>query len=195
MLYDLRSYTFAPGDALKYLVLFQEEGLPLVTRHLPMLGYWLTEGGELNVIHHLWAYRDLADRADRRASLAGDREWMEVFTPKAIFPLIKAQRSAFLVAERESEAFRTAVAAADRVHPAVASGTAPLGSAYLTLSFDDAPMGEGGEAFLAEWRVSLGRAVGTYASLSRVPGVDDLTVAPGGASARDLMRPAVFSPL
>ena len=64
-----------------------------MTRHLPLLGYWLTESGRLNVLHHLGAYTDLDDRAARRAGLAADTEWSSGFGPRA-FPLIENQGEA-----------------------------------------------------------------------------------------------------
>ena len=35
MIYEWRSYRFAPGQATAYLAAFQAEGLPLVARHMP----------------------------------------------------------------------------------------------------------------------------------------------------------------
>ena len=75
MIFEWRTYRFAPGRAAAYLAAFQSEGLPLVTRHLPLLGYWMTESGRLNVLHHLWVYADLDDRAACRASLSADADW------------------------------------------------------------------------------------------------------------------------
>ena len=58
--------------------------MPLITRHLPLVGYWLTEVGPLNRIEHLWAYESLADRAARRGRLMGDTEWTGGFLPRGM---------------------------------------------------------------------------------------------------------------
>ena len=92
MIFEWRTYRFAPGAAAAYLATFQAEGLPLVTRHLPLLGYWLTECGRLNVLHHFWVYADLDDRAARRAALAADADWSAGFGPRA-FPMIERQEA------------------------------------------------------------------------------------------------------
>ena len=72
MILELRTYDHAPLDAQRYLALFRADGLPLITRHLPLVGYWPTEGGPLNRIEHPWAHESLADRAARWGRLMGD---------------------------------------------------------------------------------------------------------------------------
>jgi NAD(P)-dependent dehydrogenase (short-subunit alcohol dehydrogenase family) len=95
VIYELRTYDFAPGTATRYLELFATRGLPLITRHLPLLGCWLAETGDLNRLHHLWAYSDLADRARRRTALWADQEWTQSFVPEA-FSLVARQESRIL---------------------------------------------------------------------------------------------------
>jgi NIPSNAP len=52
------------------------------TEHLGNpLGYFTTEFGPQNQIVHLWRYRDLQDRAERRAALVADPRW-QAFRPK-----------------------------------------------------------------------------------------------------------------
>jgi len=43
MIFELRSYRLRPGTVPAYLGLLQQEGLPLVTQHLPLLGCWTVE--------------------------------------------------------------------------------------------------------------------------------------------------------
>jgi hypothetical protein len=92
MIHEFRIYDFAPGAAQGYLKLFQSEGLPLITRHLPLLGYWFAESGTLNRLVHLWVYESAQDRVRRRASLLSDRNWVEEFLPKGM-PMIQRQES------------------------------------------------------------------------------------------------------
>ena len=73
MLVEERTYTTHPGKWREYLALFETEGLAVQRRILGrMVGYYHTEIGELNQIVHLWAYTDLDERAERRATLLAD---------------------------------------------------------------------------------------------------------------------------
>jgi hypothetical protein len=52
-----------------YLKLVEEEGIEVQKGHLGRrVGYFSSEIGPLNEIVHIWAYRDLNDRAARRKS-------------------------------------------------------------------------------------------------------------------------------
>jgi hypothetical protein len=42
-----------------------------------MFGYFTPEIGELNQIVHMWGYKSLADRDERRAILDKDPQWAE----------------------------------------------------------------------------------------------------------------------
>lgn len=73
MLVEQRTYTTHPGRWREYLALFEAEGLAIQRRTLGrMVGYYTSEIGELNQIVHLWAYRSLDERAERRARLLAD---------------------------------------------------------------------------------------------------------------------------
>jgi hypothetical protein len=76
MLYDHRTYTCRAGTIRKALELYAAHGFEAQTRHLgqPVL-YALTEVGDVNQYVHIWAYRDAADRASRRAAMQADPEW------------------------------------------------------------------------------------------------------------------------
>lgn len=205
MIYEWRSYRFAPGKAAAYLAAFQAEGLPLVTRHLPMLGYWLTECGRLNVLHHLWAYRDLEDRTARRLRLAADADWTGGFGPRA-FPMIEEQESLFLTPVSGSPRLAAAEAAAG-APLASPPGDAPLlAASWLVLEIAEAafaPAGEegadegGAEGIetVAVWRVAAGARPGGHLRLRRSETAGGVPLAPRPAVLRELMRPAGFSPL
>lgn len=192
MIYEWRSYRFAPGQATAYLAAFQAEGLPLVARHLPMLGYWLTECGRLNMLHHLWIYRDLEDRAARRLRLAADADWTAGFGPRA-FPMIAAQESLVLALEAGSPRLAAAAAAADAPPPGDAPALAP---AWFALEIFEAPPppAEGLEA-VGLWRVAAGARPGRRLRLLRGETAGEALRASGPAERRELLRPAGFSPL
>lgn len=178
MLLELRTYDFAPGGAPKYLDLFATEGLPLITRHLPLAGYWLSEIGALNRLYHLWVYRDLDDRSARRTRLMADEEWTKGFLPRGM-ALIGGQMNQLIESEAMSAEARIVFDAADRLHEARAADVPHLRDGWIALS--EVPRTDA----LFTGRVIAGEAVGTTLSVST-----DATF-----PALDLMRPCAFSPL
>jgi hypothetical protein len=95
MLVEERTYTTHPGKWREYLALYEAEGLAVQRRILGrMVGYYLTEFGELNQIVHLWAYQDLNDRAERRAALLADPAF-KAYVAKML-PLLQKQESRIL---------------------------------------------------------------------------------------------------
>ena len=79
MIVEVRTYTLKPGNIPQYLQLYQSKGLQVQSGHLGrLLGYFVSEFGELNQIVHMWAYEDHADRERRRASLFRDAHWLAV---------------------------------------------------------------------------------------------------------------------
>jgi hypothetical protein len=76
MIVEERIYTLQPGKVPEYLNAYAEEGIRIQVGHLGnMVGYYFTELGPLNVVVHMWAYEDLAQRAERRAKMMGDPAW------------------------------------------------------------------------------------------------------------------------
>jgi hypothetical protein len=82
MIYEHRTYRLRNGTVPEYLRLVESEGIAIQRRHLgELIGYFTSEIGPLNEILHIWAFADLADRAQRRAALAADPAW-QAFLPK-----------------------------------------------------------------------------------------------------------------
>jgi hypothetical protein len=76
MLLDHRTYTVKPGTMAKQMAIYQEFGYGPQTRHLGKpVAYLITESGEVNTYVHIWAYKDAADRAAKRAAMGADPEW------------------------------------------------------------------------------------------------------------------------
>jgi len=77
MIVEERIYVLQTGASQKeYLSIYEKEGLPAQLEILQgFLGYFSTEFGVQNQLVHLWAYRDLEDRRERRARLAEDTRW------------------------------------------------------------------------------------------------------------------------
>lgn len=76
MIVEMRTYTCKPGAAAEYMRIYEAEGFPVQGKILGnLVGWYTTELGPLNQIVHMWAYRDFADRAARRAELARNKDW------------------------------------------------------------------------------------------------------------------------
>ena len=78
MIFDHRTYVCRPGTIKKHLAIYEEHGWPTQRKHLgePVL-YAATETGNVNSYVHIWAYKDAADRAERRAALQADPAWQD----------------------------------------------------------------------------------------------------------------------
>lgn len=85
MIVEQRTYTLEIGAAPKYLELYEAEGLAIQRAILGrMVGYFSTDIGALHQIVHMWAYKDYAEREQRRAKLGADPQW------KAYIPKVRA---------------------------------------------------------------------------------------------------------
>jgi NIPSNAP len=76
MFIDHRTYTLKPGAVGQYMKIYQEKGLPVQTKHLGQpIGWFYTEIGPLNQIIHMWGYKDLEERSEKRANMQADPAW------------------------------------------------------------------------------------------------------------------------
>ena len=82
MYVEERMYTLHVGKAAEYFRNYEEFGMKVQLRHLPhMVGYYVTEVGQQNVVTHLWAYDDLNQRDKCRAAMQADPDW-QAYLPK-----------------------------------------------------------------------------------------------------------------
>ncbi len=96
MIYELRTYSFAPGKMPDYLKLAEDVGNRIRgDRYGKREGSWVAESGMLNQVWHLWRYESLDERARLRTALAQDRDWTEQFVAR-IRPLLVRQEIRFL---------------------------------------------------------------------------------------------------
>lgn len=191
MIHELRVYDLTPGKAPEYLELFRTFGVPHVTRHLPMAGYWLTDSGALNRIYHLWIYASLEERAQARVGLGADADWNGGFVPKG-FPLIERQQNMMMRLEEGSALLDAVIAGRRRMHPVQDPATPMFGPRLLSLTFGEAP---GAGEVLGRWRVMSGARPGAAVSLfAHAPGEDPFAAA-AGADRHEILRPMSLSPL
>jgi hypothetical protein len=91
--YELRTYRAQTGKVGEWLGHYKAI-MPTREKYSKNVGVWQTEMGQLNEAVHLWAYRDLNDRAATRAKVMEDPEW-QAFLKKAT-PLLMEMRSVVL---------------------------------------------------------------------------------------------------
>ncbi len=94
MIYEMRTYQVQAGKAGEFLKMYQQQGLPLISRYAQLIGCWTKESGVLNSAVFIWAYEDFAHRTSQRALLAKDAEW-NAFVP-SMLPYLVHQESVFL---------------------------------------------------------------------------------------------------
>lgn len=186
MIHEWRSYRLKPGAATDYLTLLADHGLPLVTRHLPLMGYWLGETGPLNTIHHLWVYADWQEREAARAGLARETEWTQGFIPRA-FALVEQQENRLLRLRRSTPIYDAALALRRKAHPARPAGT-PLYARQCAALLSRASHQDA----VAEWEPVSGNCAGPLALLPRS---DDVLALPTAGADQIVLRPLAFSPL
>ncbi len=93
-IYELRWYRTQVGKAPEWLNHFKAI-MPTREKYSTNVCVWQTEMGQLNEAVHLWAYRDLNDRAAVRANVMKDPEW-QAFLGKAT-PLLIEMKSVILI--------------------------------------------------------------------------------------------------
>ena len=65
------------------MALYQEMGFAPQSKHLGKPVVWATtEVGDVNQYVHIWAYKDVADRAAKRAAMWDDPDWI-AYTQKS----------------------------------------------------------------------------------------------------------------
>ncbi len=96
MIVEERNYTLKPGKAGEFMALYQQRGLEIQTRILGnLIGYFMSEIGELNVAVHMWGYDSLEERTRRRNLLMQEEEWRGYVA--AVTPLIDRMSNRILV--------------------------------------------------------------------------------------------------
>ena len=82
MFYEIRTYRLKNGAIPAYLRVVEETGIAIQKKHLgTLVGYFFSEIGPINEIVHIWAFKSLDDREERRARLMADADW-QAFLPK-----------------------------------------------------------------------------------------------------------------
>lgn len=95
MIVEQRTYELRPGATPGFLKAYEEEGLAIQTEALGnLLGYFVTEVGDLNRVVQLWGFVSYEERARRRAALSANPAWRN-FAHKLVDAVVH-QRSEIL---------------------------------------------------------------------------------------------------
>ena len=99
MIFDHRTYTCRYGALKKQLALYEQNGYDIQVRHLgkPLL-YASTEVGDVNSYIHIWAYKSIEDRENRRMALKSDIQWQAYLKMSAVAGYLISQKNKILVA-------------------------------------------------------------------------------------------------
>ncbi|KAJ2994912.1 hypothetical protein HDV02_001188 [Globomyces sp. JEL0801] len=75
-IYELRSYLLKPGMMLEWEQGWRI-GLEARRQHVQPIGAWFSQLGDLNYVHHMWAYPSLQYRKDKRDETWKEKGWGE----------------------------------------------------------------------------------------------------------------------
>jgi hypothetical protein len=76
MIFDMRIYTFLPGQQSAWLAMYEQHAHPIQVRHLgKAVIFAVTEVGPLNQAIHVWAYANMAEYESKRHAMQQDPEW------------------------------------------------------------------------------------------------------------------------
>ena len=79
MIIDHRTYDIKVGKLNDYLKAYETLALPLQLKYLGHCVGWYVSNdiGPLSQVVHMWAFKSLDDRADRRTRMAADPAWLK----------------------------------------------------------------------------------------------------------------------
>lgn len=93
MIVEERCYVLHPTFSVNdFMDVLRRDGLEIQRSTLGgLIGYFITEVGELNAIVSLWQYDTFEDRGRRRAQLAADPGWQNYL--KQVRPMISTMNN------------------------------------------------------------------------------------------------------
>jgi len=92
---DKRTYFLQPGQFGDWAKIYEQEAMEMQIRHLGRcIGFYVSDIGAQHQIVHLWAYKDIGDRAERRAKMQADPNWNSYVT--RIAPMFTHQENEIL---------------------------------------------------------------------------------------------------
>ncbi|MBB5547483.1 NIPSNAP family protein [Paraburkholderia fungorum] len=96
MIVELRTYRLKVGTLEQFVRIYEERGYALQSGTLgEPLGWYTVEGGTLSSVVSLWQYGSHAERAEKRARLAANPEWLAYL--REVSPFFESMENQFLV--------------------------------------------------------------------------------------------------
>ena len=98
-IYEKRTYNVVPGQMAEVSRLYSTEGFPALAAggfSNNLVGYFISDTGELHQLVHLWKFADDAARRDHWARLYLDQAFMAFV--KQLRPLLQEQHNQLLLA-------------------------------------------------------------------------------------------------
>lgn len=96
MIHEYRTYTIEPGQLDTYLALAESRVVPIRQNDYGRLvGFWTSEFGLLNQVHHIWEYTSIDQRQQLRRDLSENRRWCDEFLAGA-WPTMQTQEVRFM---------------------------------------------------------------------------------------------------
>jgi len=97
MIVEERCYVLhATSSTQDYLTIFRRDGLEIQQSTLGgLIGYYVSEVGELNAIVSLWHYETFEERQKRRTQLAEKPQWQAYL--KQVRPMIKSMHNKLML--------------------------------------------------------------------------------------------------
>jgi hypothetical protein len=97
MILDHRTYVCKPGMLKAHIALYEKMGAAVQKKHLGEPIVWATtEVGDVNSFVHIWVYKDLADRAAKRARMWADPEWLAYVAETSKLSSLQSQENRIL---------------------------------------------------------------------------------------------------
>lgn len=97
--YELRHYWLMSGTTPQWAKLFLD-AMPARKQYSTVVGLWAAEGDRGNEVYHLWAYKDLKERAEVRAVALRNTAWQAFVI--ADTPLLDEMENTILLPTRYS---------------------------------------------------------------------------------------------
>ena len=95
MIVEERNYLVKPGQAKRYLELWNEHGRDVQTKVLgDLVGVFTAETGDLNTIVYIWRFSSFEERERRRAALMQNEQFAEF--RKLVRDLMVSQKNRLL---------------------------------------------------------------------------------------------------
>ncbi|MCD0504894.1 NIPSNAP family protein [Bordetella petrii] len=96
MIHEYRTYTIEPGQLDTYLALAESRVVPIrQSDYGRLVGFWTSESGMLNQVHHIWEYTSIDQRQQLRRDLSENRRWCDEFLAGA-WPTMQTQEVRFM---------------------------------------------------------------------------------------------------